>query len=81
MNTPCHPLPREKFRPRHLESRAWDSEPGISDVLHRLLFAIPAVICGHVALGRIKRSGGTLAGEGLAQAGLITGYVTLAFRS
>lgn len=42
------------------------------------LFAIPAVICGHLALKRIKRSGGALTGEGLAQAGLIVGYVGLA---
>jgi hypothetical protein len=42
------------------------------------LFAIPAVICGHVALGRIKRSSGGLVGHGLATAGLITGYITLA---
>ena len=37
--------------------------------------AIPAVICGHVALGNIKRSTGTLAGEGMAIAGLVTGYI------
>ncbi len=41
------------------------------------LFAIPAVICGHAALKRIKLSGGTLAGDHLAQAGFIIGYVTL----
>ena len=39
------------------------------------LFAIPAVICGHIACNRIRRSGGALGGEGLAVAGLITGYV------
>ncbi len=42
------------------------------------LFAIPAVICGHIAYSRIKRSGGALAGDGLALAGLITGYITIA---
>ena len=41
------------------------------------LFAIPGVICGHMAYGRIKRSGGMLTGEGLALAGLITGYLCL----
>ena len=41
------------------------------------LFAIPAVICGHLAYSRIKRSSGTLAGEGLALAGLITGYISI----
>src|SRR6185437_5515042 len=42
------------------------------------LFAIPAVICGHMAFGRIKRSGGVIGGESLALAGIITGYVTIA---
>jgi len=42
------------------------------------LFAIPGVICGHLAYGRIKRSGGALDGSGLALAGLITGYVCIA---
>jgi hypothetical protein len=39
------------------------------------LFAIPSVICGHMALSRVKRSNGTLGGHGIALAGLITGYV------
>jgi competence protein ComGC len=39
---------------------------------------IPAVICGHLASGRIKRSGGLLDGQGLALAGLITGYISIA---
>ncbi len=42
------------------------------------LFAIPAVICGHMAYSRIKRSGGALAGGDFALAGLITGYIGLA---
>jgi general secretion pathway protein G len=42
------------------------------------LFAIPAIICGHVAYSRVKRSGGALKGEGIALGGLITGYVCLA---
>ena len=37
--------------------------------------AIPAVICGHMALGKIKRSQGRLTGGGFAVAGLITGYL------
>jgi hypothetical protein len=41
------------------------------------LFGIPAVICGHLAYSRIKRSGGVLSGEGMALAGLITGYVSI----
>ena len=39
------------------------------------LAAIPAVICGHVAWSQIKRSSGTLQGQGLAIAGLVLGYL------
>ncbi|MCX5648921.1 MAG: DUF4190 domain-containing protein [Planctomycetota bacterium] len=42
-----------------------------------LLAAIPAVITGHLALGRIKRSAGALGGRGLAIAGLILGYTSI----
>jgi len=42
------------------------------------LFAIPAIICGHLACSRIKRSGGALGGKGLAIAGFVTGYASLA---
>jgi hypothetical protein len=41
------------------------------------LAGIPAVICGHIAMSRISKSGGSLAGNGLALAGLITGYVAI----
>ena len=43
-----------------------------------LLTAIPAVICGHLAYSRIRRSAGMLSGEGLALGGLITGYASIA---
>ena len=43
-----------------------------------ILTAIPAVICGHVAYGRIRRSAGALTGEGLALGGIITGYIGIA---
>jgi type II secretory pathway pseudopilin PulG len=41
-----------------------------------LLAGIPAVICGHVGLGRIKRDP-SLDGKGIAVAGLITGYLSV----
>src|ERR1017187_5708146 len=41
------------------------------------LFAIPGVICAHMAYSRIKRSGGALGGEGMALAGLITNYISI----
>jgi hypothetical protein len=40
--------------------------------------AIPAVICGHVARSKIRKSGGALGGMGIATAGLIVGYITIA---
>jgi type II secretory pathway pseudopilin PulG len=39
--------------------------------------AIPAIICGHIALGKIKQSQGRIAGNGFAITGLITGYISL----
>jgi type II secretion system protein G len=40
-----------------------------------ILTGIPAVILGHMALKRIKESGGRLGGGGLAIAGLVLGYL------
>ena len=52
---------------------------GILSLVGCCLFSgIPAVICGHKAMGKIKRSNQTLTGEGLALAGLITGYIGIA---
>lgn len=42
------------------------------------LFSIPAVICGHMALARIKKNP-HLQGGGLAMAGLIIGYLGMLF--
>jgi len=42
-----------------------------------ILFAIPAIVCGHIANSRIKNSGGELGGQGLAIGGFVTGYVAL----
>lgn len=39
---------------------------------------LPAVICGHLAQGQIKRSNGAQSGGGLVIAGLILGYLTTA---
>jgi hypothetical protein len=44
-----------------------------------ILAAIPGVICGHKALSRIKHSGGLISGQGLAIAGLVTGYLGIAW--
>lgn len=44
-----------------------------------LLAAIPAVICGHMALSRINQSPVPVAGRGMAITGLVTGYLGLLF--
>jgi hypothetical protein len=41
------------------------------------LSAIAAVICGHVSLSQLRRTGGE--GRGMAIAGLITGYIVIGF--
>ena len=42
-----------------------------------ILSAIPAVICGHMALRQIKGSNGTVSGSGYARFGLVVGYLEL----
>jgi Domain of unknown function (DUF4190) len=42
-----------------------------------LFTAIPAVICGHIARSKIRKSGGALSGKGIATAGLVLGYIAL----
>jgi hypothetical protein len=42
-----------------------------------LFTAIPAVICGHIARAKIRKSGGALGGRGIATTGLILGYTAL----
>ena len=41
--------------------------------------SVAGVICGHIALGKIKRAAGALGGRGLAIGGLVTGYLGIAF--
>jgi hypothetical protein len=41
--------------------------------------AIVAIICGHISRGQIKKSEGSIGGGGVAMAGLILGYIGLAF--
>ena len=42
-----------------------------------LFTAIPAVICGHIARSKIRKSCGALRGKGIATAGLLLGYVAV----
>lgn len=43
------------------------------------LTGLPGVICGHLALQKIKQAGTALRGGGLALAGLIMGYIGIGF--
>jgi hypothetical protein len=51
----------------------------VAFVLLGPLASIPAVICGHIALSKIGKSSGTLTGQGMAIAGLVLGYINIAF--
>ena len=48
-----------------------------SIILCGIILGIPAVICGHLALGEIKRSQPKLEGKTMAVIGLITGYLSI----
>ena len=73
------PLPTTPTQPKNCGLAIWSLVLGIlSLTCFWLLAAIPAVICGHVAYSRIRRSAGTLSGEGLALGVLITGYIGIA---
>jgi len=73
------PVPTTLPQPKNSGLAIWSLVLGIlSLTCFWLLAAIPAVICGHVAYSRIKRSGGALSGGGLALGGLITGYLSIA---
>lgn len=50
---------------------------GIASFLIIVVGSVIAIISGHVARSRIKKSNGALAGKGLALAGLICGYTSL----
>lgn len=52
---------------------------GISIFLFSILTGIPAIIFGHLAKSDIRKSGGRLQGDGMALAGLILGYSSVAF--
>jgi hypothetical protein len=78
MNEPP-PLPASPAQSKTSGLAIWSLVLGLlSLACFSVLAGIPAVICGHTALSRIKRSGGVLQGNGLAIAGLITGYLSIA---
>jgi len=73
------PLPTVP-QPKTSALAIWSLVLGILSLVCFTIFAaIPGVICGHKALSRIKRSNGMLTGQGLAIAGLVTGYLGIAW--
>ena len=70
-------------QPKTSSLAIWSLVLGILSVVLSIIcigpiIGIPAIICGHIAFSKIKRSNGQLAGQGLAIAGFVTGYVSLA---
>jgi hypothetical protein len=82
MNETTPPTAGNVPQPKTSTLAIWSLVLGIIGLVFLLacigpLFAIPGVICGHMAYSHIKRSSGALAGQGMALAGLITGYVSI----
>ena len=50
---------------------------GLGGLVLSLLTGLAAIIMGHVALGKIGRSGEELGGKGLAITGMILGYLSI----
>jgi hypothetical protein len=81
MNQPSPLSAPASVQPERCGLAVWSLVLGILGIVLCVLaplFAIPAVICGHVALGRIKRAAGSMDGSGLAIGGLVTGYAGIA---
>src|SRR6266566_2830596 len=72
------PPPASQPVPRTAPAAIWSLVLAVVSFFCGWLFtAIPAVICGHVARSKIRKSGGALGGMGIATAGLILGYIAL----
>lgn len=50
---------------------------GVLSILLSVFVGVPAIILGHLSRASIRKSGGRLKGDGMALAGLITGYISL----
>ena len=80
MNGTIPPIPSGAAQPKTSDLAIWSLVLGILGFVLLVvcigpLFAIPGVLCGHIALSKINRSSGTLTGQGLAIAGLVMGYL------
>ena len=80
MNETTPPPLENASQPKTSGLAIWSLVLGILSLACFTIFAaIPGIICGHKALSKIKRSGGALTGQGLAIAGLVTGYLGIAW--
>ena len=80
MNETIPPIASNAAQPKTSGLAIWCLVLGILSLACFSIFAaIPGVICGHKALSRIKYSGGRISGQGLAIAGLVTGYLGIAW--
>ena len=79
MQAPSPPLPIPSGPPKTSGLAIASLVCGCLGFILAFLTGIPAIITGHKALGKIKRSGGTLGGSGIATTGLVLGYVTTGF--
>jgi hypothetical protein len=77
--TPPPPAPAPRVIVRHARTNALAVASFISAILWFGWFgSVVAVVCGHVALRQISRSGGEQSGVGFAVSGLVIGYFALA---
>ncbi|RDV43302.1 DUF4190 domain-containing protein [Leifsonia sp. ku-ls] len=79
-NYPPAPQPGYPQQPAYSPYPAQKSGTNVLAIISLVgafVFPLAGVICGHIALGQIKRTGES--GRGLAIAGLVIGYVYLAF--
>lgn len=75
-NTPLNPAPA---MPQNSTMAIISLVAGIAGwTLLPFLGSIGAIITGHMAKNEIKKSGGMLTGNGMATAGLIMGYLSVA---
>src|SRR5256714_12539074 len=73
---PPPPLPEPV--PRTAPTAIWSLVLAVLSFTCGWLFtAIPAVICGHIARAKIRKSGGALGRRGIATGGLVLGYIAL----
>lgn len=65
------------IKPRTSTLAVWSVFLGIVGIFILGISSIAAIICGHLSRSKIRKSGGSPAGKGIAMAGLILGYLGL----